>query len=243
MIKEDLALSKAIAIPSTFILLIIVFGTIAAALLPIRVGVVAATYVLLFLMFGSVLLPLKAIILNILSLGPTFGMMVWVFQSSHGSGWLGFTAMGTTDTTTLILMFCIAFGLSMDYKVFLLARMKEEYDRTGDNKQASMVGFTETGRLVTTASLLPAVTFLAFTTSSVSTIKFFGIGLAVAVLVDAFIVWVALVPALMTVAGKRNWWAPESLRRFHARFGLSELPAEPAPTNTPCSNRLRCRTW
>ena len=189
--------------------------------------IVAATYALLFFMFGSVLVPFKAIILNILSLGATFGMMVWVFQSGHGSGWLGFTATGTTDTTTPILMFCIAFGLSMGYEVFLLARMKEEYDRTGNNKRAIVVGLTKTGRLVTAAALLLAVTFLAFATSSVSTIKFFGIGLAVAVLVDAFIVRVALVPALMTVAGRRNWWAPEPLRRFHARFGL---PADPAPT-------------
>ena len=192
--------------------------------------IVAATYVLLFLMFGSVLVPLKAIILNILSLGATFGMMVWVFQSGHGSGWLGFTATGTTDTTTPILMFCIAFGLSMDYEVFLLARMKEEYDRTGDNKRAIVFGLAKTGRLVTAAALLLAVTFLAFATSSVSTIKLFGIGLAVAVLIDAFIVRVALVPALMTVAGRWNWWAPEPLRRFHARFGLSESPADPAVT-------------
>jgi RND superfamily putative drug exporter len=189
--------------------------------------IVGATFVLLFLMFNSVLVPLKAIVLNTLSLGATFGMMVWVFQSGHLSETLGFTATGTTDTTTPILMFCIACGLSMDYEVFLLARMKEEYDRTGDNDKAIVEGLAKTGRLVTAAALLLAVTFLSFAvTSSVSTIKLFGLGLAVAVLVDAFVVRVTLVPALMSVAGKWNWWAPAWMHRMHERIGLSEAEPE-----------------
>jgi len=185
--------------------------------------IAGATFVLLFLMFNSILVPIKAIVLNTLSLGATFGMMVWIFQEGHGAGLLGFTPTGFTDITTPILMFCIAFGLSMDYEVFLLSRMKEEYDRTGDNKQAIVEGLAKTGKLVTAAAVLLAVTFLAFATSGVSTIKLFGLGLAVAVLVDAFIVRVTLVPALMAVAGRWNWWAPAPLRRVHRRIGISEV--------------------
>ncbi len=184
--------------------------------------IVAATFVLLFLMFNSILVPIKAIVLNTLSLGATFGMMVWIFQDGHGADLLGFTPTGFTDITTPILMFCIAFGLSMDYEVFLLSRMKEEYDRTGDNDRAVVEGLAKTGKLVTAAAVLLSITFLAFATSGVSTIKLFGLGLAVAVLVDAFIVRVTLVPALMTVAGRWNWWAPAPLRRVHTRFGISE---------------------
>jgi len=189
--------------------------------------IVAATFVLLFLMFGSLLVPLKAIVLNTLSLSATFGMMVWVFQDGHGSGLLDFTATGQTDTTTPILMFCIAFGLSMDYEVFLLSRMKEEYDRSGDNDQAIVAGLEKTGRLVTAAALLLAITFFAFATSGVSSIKLFGIGLAVAVLVDAFIVRVTLVPAFMKLAGDWNWWLPRPLRGIHGRFGIDEAGDQP----------------
>jgi len=184
--------------------------------------IVAATFVLLFLMFGSLLVPLKAIVLNTLSLSATFGMMVWVFQDGHGSGLLNFTATGQTDTTTPILMFCIAFGLSMDYEVFLLSRIKEEYDRTGDNEQSIIAGLEKTGGLVTAAAILLAITFFAFATSGVSSIKLFGLGLGVAVLVDAFIVRVTLVPAFMKLAGNLNWWLPRPLRRVHDRFGIDE---------------------
>ena len=180
------------------------------------------TFVLLFLMFGSLLVPLKAIVLNTLSLTATFGLMVWIFQDGNGSGLLGFTATGLTDTTTPILMFCIAFGLSMDYEVFLLSRIKEEHDRTGDNDLAIATGLEKTGRLVTAAALLLSITFFAFATSGITFIKLFGLGLGVAVLVDAFIVRSTLVPALMKLAGHWNWWAPRPLRRFHERFGLTE---------------------
>jgi RND superfamily putative drug exporter len=192
-------------------------------LVPLAALLIAvATFLLLFAMFGSVLVPIKAIILNTLSLSATFGMMVWVFQDGHGAGLLGFTATGLTDTTTPILMFCIAFGLSMDYEVFLLSRIKEEHDRTGDNDQAVAAGLEKTGRLVTAAALLLSITFFAFATSGVTFIKLFGLGLGVAVLVDAFIVRATLVPALMTLAGEWNWWAPGPLRRLHDRFGISE---------------------
>ena len=201
-------------------------------LVPIAGGLIAvATFVLLFLMFGSVLVPLKAIVLNTLSLTATFGLMVWVFQDGNGSGVLDFTATGLTDTTTPILMFCIAFGLSMDYEVFLLSRMKEEHDRTGDNDLAVAVGLEKTGRLVTAAALLLSITFFAFATSGVTFIKLFGLGLGVAVLVDAFIVRATLVPALMKLAGEWNWWAPAPLRRVHDRFGIAEAPREQQPTD------------
>ncbi len=188
--------------------------------------IVVATFVLLFLMFGSLLVPLKAIVLNALSLTATFGLMVWVFQEGNGADLLGFTATGLTDISMPILMFCVAFGLSMDYEVFLLSRIKEEYDRTGDNDLAVAVGLEKTGRLVTASALLLSITFFAFATSGVTFIKLFGLGLAVAVLVDAFIVRSTLVPALMKLAGDRNWWAPAPLRRLHERFGISEAPPE-----------------
>ncbi|MDX2378714.1 MAG: MMPL family transporter, partial [Acidimicrobiia bacterium] len=189
--------------------------------------IAGATFVLLFLMFGSLLVPLKAIVLNTLSLTATFGAMVWIFQDGHGSGWLGFTPTGLTDTTTPILMFCIAFGLSMDYEVFLLSRMKEEYDRTGDNELAVATGLEKTGKLVTAAALLLSITFFAFATSGVTFIKLFRLGLGLAVLVDAFIVRATLVPALMKLAGSWNWWAPKPPRRHHDHIGISEsVPVE-----------------
>jgi RND superfamily putative drug exporter len=192
-------------------------------LLPLAGAIIAAaTFVLLFLLFGSLLVPLKAIVLNLLSLTATFGAMVWIFQEGHGSGVLDFTATGTLDTTTPILMFCIAFGLSMDYEVFLLSRIKEEYDRTGDNERSVAMGLERTGRIVTAAAMLLAVTFLAFSVSGISFIKLFGIGLALAVVMDATIVRAALVPAFMRLAGDANWWAPAPLRRLHRRFRIHE---------------------
>jgi RND superfamily putative drug exporter len=191
--------------------------------LPLAAAWIAvATFVLLFLMFGSLLVPAKALVLNLLSLSATFGAMVWIFQDGNLSGLLDFTATGTLDTTTPILMFCIAFGLSMDYEVFLLARIKEEHNRTGDNTHSVAMGLERTGRIVTAAAALLAVTFLAFGTSQVSFIKLFGLGLALAVVMDATIVRGALVPAFMRLAGEANWWAPAPLRRFQQRFGLHE---------------------
>jgi putative drug exporter of the RND superfamily len=187
-----------------------------------------ATYVLLLLMFGSVLVPLKAIVLNVLSLGATFGLIVLVFQEGYGADLLGVTTTGFTDISTPILIFGIAFGLSMDYEVFLISRIKEEYDRDGHNEDAIVDGIDKTGPLITAAALLLTVTFLAFATSGLSFLKLFGLGLATAVLVDAFIVRITIVPALMAVAGRANWWAPAPLRRLHARWGLSE--ADPAAT-------------
>ncbi len=180
------------------------------------------TFTVLFLMFGSVLVPAKAVVLNLLSLTATFGAMVWIFQEGHLSGFYNFTPTGVIDTTTPILMFCVAFGLSMDYEVFLLSRIKEEHDRGSDNQQSVAVGLEHTGRLVTAAAALLAIVFLAMTTSNVAFIKLFGLGLAMAVVMDATLIRGTLVPAFMRLAGNANWWAPAPLRRIHNRFGISE---------------------
>jgi putative drug exporter of the RND superfamily len=205
--------------------------------LPLAAAIVAlATFVLLFLAFGSVVVPIKAILLNILSLTATFGAMVWIFQDGHGAGLLDFTPTGALDTSTPILMFCIAFGLSMDYEVFLLSRIKEEHDRTGDNAHSVATGLERTGRVVTAASALLAITFIAFSTSGISFIKLFGVGLALAVVMDATIIRGLMVPAFMRLAGELNWWAPAPLRRLHQRIGLSESdepPHEPPLPPTP----------
>jgi len=203
------------------------------AKLPLAAGIIAlVTFLVLFLQFGSVVIPLKAIVLNLLSLSATFGAMVWVFQDGHLSGALDFTAIGTIDSTTPILMFCVAFGLSMDYEVFLLSRIKEEYDRTGDNELSVARGLERTGRIVTAAALLIAVVFIAFATSDVTFIKLFGVGLTLAVLMDAFVIRGTLVPAFMRLAGEWNWWAPGPLRRLHDRIGISEHVDLDGPAQT-----------
>ena len=186
------------------------------------------TFVTLFMMFGSLLVPAKAVVLNLLSLSATFGAMVWIFQQGHGAGLLGFTPTGSLDTTTPILMFCIAFGLSMDYEVFLLSRIKEEHDQGSDNITSVAVGLERTGRIVTALALLLAIVFIANVSSSITFIKLFGLGLTMAVLVDATLIRGTLVPAFMRLAGNANWWAPGPLRRFHDRYGFSES-ARPVP--------------
>jgi RND superfamily putative drug exporter len=204
--------------------------------IPLAAGIiVGVTFVVLFLLFGSVLVPLKAVILNILSLTATFGAMVWIFQDGHLSGLLDFTPTGSIAVVMPILMFCIAFGLSMDYEVFLLSRIKEEHDHGADTTMSVARGLERTGRIVTAAAILIAVVFIAFATSGVAFIKLFGIGLTLAVLVDAFVIRSTLVPAFMTLAGDANWWAPRWLRRIHDRIGISEhveLDEEPGPDHS-----------
>ncbi|MGH9039958.1 MAG: MMPL family transporter, partial [Acidimicrobiia bacterium] len=191
--------------------------------LPLAIAIIGlATFLLLFLMTGSLLVPAKALILNVLSLSATFGALVWVFQEGHLSGILHFTPTGTISIFTPVLLFCIAFGLSMDYEVFLLSRIKEEYDLGADNEDAVAIGLERTGRIVTAAALLLALVFVAFATAEVTVVKVFGVGLALAVLVDAFLIRATLVPAFMRLAGRANWWAPRPLRRFHLRWGIFE---------------------
>jgi putative drug exporter of the RND superfamily len=195
--------------------------------LPLALAIIGVTtFVLLFAVFGSLLVPLKAIVLNLLSLTATFGALVWIFQDGHLSGVLDFTATGQLDVAMPILMFCIAFGLSMDYEVFLLSRIKEEHDRTGDNTQAVAAGLARTGRLITAAALVLAITFAAFVTSGMSFMKLMGLGLALAIIVDATIVRGLLVPAVMRLAGEANWWAPGPLRRLQRRWGVREGVAQ-----------------
>ncbi|MEA3020554.1 MAG: putative drug exporter of the superfamily [Actinomycetota bacterium] len=191
--------------------------------LPWALGLIAlVSFVVLFLMFGSLLVPAKALVLNLLSLTATFGAMVWIFQEGHLSGLLHFTPTGLLDSTSPILMFCIAFGLSMDFEFFLLSRIKEEHDAGRDTVDAVAIGLERTGRIVTAAAGLIAVVFLAFSTSNITFIKLFGVGLALAVVLDATVIRATLVPAFMRLAGEANWWAPKPLRRFHDRFGISD---------------------
>jgi RND superfamily putative drug exporter len=197
----------------------------ALAIIAVAVGI------LLFLFTGSVIVPLKALVLNLLSLSATFGAMVWIFQEGHLRWLLGnFTVTGQLDVTIPILMFCVAFGLSMDYEVFLLSRIREEWERTGDNTLAVARGLGHTGRLITATAAIIAVVFLSFATSSVTPLKLLGVGLALAVLMDATLVRGLLVPAFMKLTGRINWWAPPWLRRVHTRFGLREAPA-PLPAH------------
>ena len=183
--------------------------------------VVLATYVVLFLLLGSVLLPLKAVVVNFLSISASYGALVWIFQEGHLSGLLDFTP-GPINTTTPIIMFCILFGLSMDYEVMLLSRIKEEYERTGDNVTSVALGIERTGRLITGAALIMATVFFSFGLAEAVVIKAIGLGMGLAVLVDATIIRALLVPATMRLMGDWNWWAPKPLARLHRRLGLSE---------------------
>lgn len=187
--------------------------------------IAVATFVLLFLFTGSVVLPVKALVLNMLSLSATFGAIVWIFQEGN-AGALGTTATGFITATMPILMFCVAFGLSMDYEVFLLGRIREEWLKSGrtraDSDHAVAFGLASTGRVITAAALLMAIVFAAMIASQVSFMRMFGLGLTIAVLMDATLIRMLLVPAFMRLAGRANWWAPAPLRRLHDRIGLSE---------------------
>ncbi|MEV8595317.1 MMPL family transporter [Streptomyces sp. NPDC052012] len=198
------------------------------------VFIVLVTLLLVFLLTGSVLIPVQAVVLNALSLTAMFGAVVWVFQDGHLSGLLGFTSPGSIETTLPVLMFCVAFGLSMDYGVFLLSRIKEEYEKTGDHDQAVRHGLQRTGGLITAAAVILAVVMVAIGTSRVTNTKMLGLGIALAVLMDAMIVRSLLVPSVMRLTGRATWWAPAPLRRFHERFGLSEgEPARPSTEKEP----------
>jgi RND superfamily putative drug exporter len=188
--------------------------------LPYAVGLVlVATYVILFLMTGSVLLPLKATVLNLLSLSVMFGCLVWVFQDGHLSGLLGFTPTGSIEPSVPVLMFCVAYGLSMDYEVFLLARIKEEHERTGDTERAVGEGIRRSAPLITAAAGILALSFLSYATGGVVFLKELGVGTALTILVDATLIRVVLLPVTMRLAGRANWWAPKRLRRLRVREG------------------------
>jgi RND superfamily putative drug exporter len=196
--------------------------------LPAALGLIgAAIFVLLLLMLGGLLLPVKALVLNVLSLSATLGVLVWVFQDGHLSGLLGFTPTGSISVAILVLMLCVAFGLSMGFEVLVLSRIKEEHDLRGLNDEAVAAGLERTGRVVTAAALLFALVSVVFVTSGITPVKILCLGSALAVLVDAFCVRLALVPALMHLAGSANWWAPQWIRRLHERVGI--WGSEPSP--------------
>ncbi|MFI6871445.1 MMPL family transporter [Nocardia sp. NPDC050406] len=245
--KEQLAALREVAAPGP-----VLFGG-AAALdedtmdtvkerLPVALALIAViTLLLLFLFTGSVVLPIKALLLNLLSVCATFGAMIWIFQDGHLSGVLGFTPTGTIDMFMPILMFCLAFGMSMDYEVFLLSRIREEWlasDRSSAaNTRSVALGVARTGRIFTAAAGLMAVVLLAVATSQVAAMKLFGIGLALAVIADATIIRGLLAPALMRLMSTANWWAPKPLVALHKRIGFEEAPTE-EPTAAPDSEKV-----
>ena len=191
--------------------------------LPKALGMIAlASFVLLFLMTGSVLVPIKALVMNVLSLGASFGALVWIFQEGHLSGPLGFTPTGAIETWVPIIVFVFAYGLSMDYEVFLLARIKELYDAGHSNADAVAIGLQRSGQIITSAALLIIIVFAGFAAGQMVGIKEMGLALALAVLIDATLIRVLLVPATMSLLGDWNWWAPGPLRRLHDRIGLRE---------------------
>ncbi len=195
--------------------------------------VAAVMLVLLFVAFGSVVLPLKAIVMNAVSIAASFGVVTWIFQEGHLAGLLGFTSPGYLDVTQPILMLAILFGLSMDYEVFLLSRVREEWDRTGDNTRAVAAGVQRSGRIITSAALLLAVVIGGFATSGIVFLKMIGVGMLVAVLLDATVVRALLVPATMRLLGRANWYAPGPLARWWERHGHREEPARPVPVTVP----------
>ncbi|WP_369635277.1 MMPL family transporter [Nocardia sp. JMUB6875] len=210
------------------------------ARLPLALIVIAAaTFVVLFLFTGSILIPLKALLLNLLSLSASYGAMVWVFQQGHFSGLLGFTPTGYINAAIPILMFCIAFGMSMDYEVFLLSRIREEWlvsDRSAAaNTHAVAMGVARTGRIFTAAAGLMIIVFIGVATSRVSVMQLFGVGLSLAVLADATLIRALLVPALMRMMGTANWWLPKPLAALHDRIGLREADSADDEVARPMS--------
>ena len=181
--------------------------------------VVAATYLVMLLLFRSVLLPLKAVLMNGLSILASYGALVWVFQEGHLSRFLGFTPLGFVEASLPVIMFCVLFGLSMDYEVFLLSRIREEWERSGNNTRSVAIGLQRSGRIITSAALLVVVVTASFVTADVVLIKALGFGIALAVFLDATVVRALLVPSTMRLLGDWNWWLPSPLRRV--------LPARP----------------
>ena len=182
---------------------------------PVAIALVLiATYIVLFLLFHSVFLPLKAIAMNTLSLLASYGALVWVFQDGHLEGLLRFESLGYVEASLPIIMFCVLFGLSMDYEVFLLSRVREEWERTGDNTEAVAIGLQRSGRIITSAALIVVVVTLSFISADVILVKALGFGIALAVFIDATIIRALLVPATMRLLGHWNWWMPGWLARI-----------------------------
>jgi RND superfamily putative drug exporter len=188
--------------------------------------VIVATLIVLFLMTGSVVLPVKQLVMNALNLSATFGILVFIFQDGRLEGLLDYKSQGALEQTMPILLFAVVFGLSTDYGVFLLSRIKEARDHGASDSESVAIGLERTGRIVTAAALLFAIAIGAFATSQIIFIKENGIGTALAVLIDASLIRALLVPSLMELLGRWNWWAPKPLRRLHDRFGLNDAGPE-----------------
>ncbi|HPU14415.1 MAG TPA: MMPL family transporter, partial [Aeromicrobium sp.] len=189
--------------------------------LPFAGGLVLlATFILLFLMTGSVLVPVKALLTNVLSIAASLGITTWVFQHGHGSGLLGFESVGGLESYVVAVVVAFGFGLAMDYEVFLIARIKEYYDSGMSNNEAVAAGLQSSGRIITSAALVIIVVFIGFASGVLLPIKEAGFALALAVALDATIVRMLLVPATMTVLGDANWWAPKWLQPFARRFAI-----------------------
>ena len=188
--------------------------------------VIAITYVVLFLLTGSVVLPLKAVITNLFSISASFGALVFIFQQGHLASTLGFTPQ-SIDPSIPVILFSIVFGMSMDYEVLLISRIQEEYRRTGDNQRGVALGLEKSGRLITGAAAIMVTVFIAFGFAQVVIIKSIGIGLAIAIAIDASIVRILIVPSVMRILGRANWWAPRPLAALHRRFGAEETRAAP----------------
>ena len=215
--------------------------------------ILIATYLVLFVLLRSVVLPAKAIIVNALSITASFGALVWIFQDGNLSALLGFAPLGFVETTLPVILFCVLFGLSMDYEVFLLSRMKEVYDQTGDNRQAVVRGMQRSGRIVTSAALIVVVVAGSFAFADIVLIKALGLGVAIAVALDATVVRALLVPAAMRLLGNANWWMPARLRRLLPPIAAALLlvgcsaggrilanptpPAAPISTPAPIASR------
>jgi RND superfamily putative drug exporter len=188
--------------------------------------ILVAMALMLLFQFGSTVLPIKAVVMTLLSLTASFGALVWIFQDGNLSGVLNFTSPGFTVTIVPILMFSIIFGLSMDYEVLLLSRIQEAYRRGGDTTQAVAEGLAKTGRVITGAALIMVSVFAAFGTGDLIIIKSLGVGMAIAVLIDATIIRVLLVPATMRLLGRRAWWAPPQLASLSSRLGFNHVATE-----------------
>jgi RND superfamily putative drug exporter len=204
-----------------------------ASHLPIVLGIIiVATLTILFLMTGSVILPIKSLLMNFLNLSAVFGLLVLIFQDGRFESFLSYSSPGAIEQTMPILLFAVAFGLSTDYAVFLLSRIKEARDNGASDSECVAIGLERTGRIVTAAALLFAVAMGAFATSQIIFIKENGVGTALAVLIDASIIRALLVPSLMELLGKWNWWAPRPLRRLHDRIGISEATPDALATES-----------
>jgi RND superfamily putative drug exporter len=201
---------------------------------PLAVGAtMLVSAVVLFLLFGSVVIPVKAVIMTLLSITASFGALVWIFQEGNLHELLNFSPLGYTIAGNPIIMFAVIFGLSMDYEVLLLSRVQEAYRRTGDNTASVAEGMTKTAAVITGAALIMVGVFAAFALAETITIKSIGVGMAIAVLLDATVIRILLVPATMRLMGRWNWWAPGPLGRLADKLGFSHVEDEPADEHAP----------